>query len=75
MFVSSQGVNDFANSIKRVNYVRTLTKLWDVTLAIKIKKAVWSYLQEQKGGLMFLFLDHRIMSFPREIVVIRFWCL
>ena len=73
MFVSSQGVNDFADFIKRVYYVRTLTELWDVTLAIKIKKAVWSYLQEQKGGLMFL--DHRIMSFPREIVVIRFWSL
>ena len=40
MFVSSQGVNDFANFIKHVDHVRTLTELWDVTLAIKIKKAV-----------------------------------
>ena len=38
MVVSTHGVNDLGDFIKRVYQVRTLTELWDVTLSIKIRK-------------------------------------
>ena len=38
MFASLQEVSDLAGFVKCVWWVQTVTKLWDVTLSIKVKK-------------------------------------
>ena len=49
MVVSPKGVKDLAVLIQCDHYVWTSTELWDVTLSLKIKKAVFSLLTRVEG--------------------------